>query len=633
MIKIVNRSIILACLGILFFAKDSLALSCSPYSQENYDIIFHGKATKTSKVGEYYQTTFQVLTPLKGNLTRSQNIYHKSPLLPKKELWISAKCQGSLDKCAIEMGECEAPFEIPEFGRSTLHYMACHENSEKLSKVINSSNVLTRYPSKSYGYEASYDYLYSKERLEEVNLDSNQTLLTAAIICKNGDNVKYLLDNYPDLINHSADISPVMIAIENMNIQNKEALTKIFESVDLTKVEKTPKHDLNLGFQVSEYRGTICEEINEKEASALQFAIACASKEVADLALKKAKISDIKKKYPNGLLNFVLRSKNSEVVLSNFDKLNSQINQPNEYGHTPLLNAIIASQNVEIINFLIKSGADVNLVSKVKPRGICNQYMFYGCTFSGVTNPVHMAVQVCDASALEALIASGANLNLNLYPSCRDSLLNTALIRTKETCANVADILFKNNLKICREDFTGGVLAYAITSGKIENLKTVFKNVKGILKGDLEGALRIAVYNGSADTVKYLLDMGVDPNYNSNSPLISISNHRNSVLGVYGDDVLKHTQTTIELLKHGANVNAQDSYGNTALHTATKEVDISRLKVLLEYGAKKDIKNKDGKTAIDMIDESSRKSPNKTEHDKAQMRELLMKNVQPSVSI
>lgn len=55
------------------------------------------------------------------------------------------------------------------------------------------------------------------------------------------------------------------------------------------------------------------------------------------------------------------------------------------------------------------------------------------------------------------------------------------------------------------------------------------------------------------------------------------------------------------LVKAGADVNAQDGLGNTALHIAVMKREIVTIKYLMEHGAKVDIQNDSGYTPLDML--------------------------------
>ncbi len=60
----------------------------------------------------------------------------------------------------------------------------------------------------------------------------------------------------------------------------------------------------------------------------------------------------------------------------------------------------------------------------------------------------------------------------------------------------------------------------------------------------------------------------------------------------------------IALLKAGADINRQDTHGNTALHYSAKNGNIECIKILSEQSANKMILNKDHKKAIDIAREN-----------------------------
>ena len=52
------------------------------------------------------------------------------------------------------------------------------------------------------------------------------------------------------------------------------------------------------------------------------------------------------------------------------------------------------------------------------------------------------------------------------------------------------------------------------------------------------------------------------------------------------------------LVEHGADINAKDKSGNTALMIASKDMNLEMVKYLVEHGADVNAKNAEGKTAL-----------------------------------
>lgn len=67
--------------------------------------------------------------------------------------------------------------------------------------------------------------------------------------------------------------------------------------------------------------------------------------------------------------------------------------------------------------------------------------------------------------------------------------------------------------------------------------------------------------------------------------------------------MLNHPKTLVELLTHGANINIQDNNGNTALMSSIRDRLIDHFVILMKYNPDLTLKNNDGFTALDIAKE------------------------------
>ncbi|MBL0388203.1 ankyrin repeat domain-containing protein [Tumebacillus sp. ITR2] len=102
--------------------------------------------------------------------------------------------------------------------------------------------------------------------------------------------------------------------------------------------------------------------------------------------------------------------------------------------------------------------------------------------------------------------------------------------------------------------------------------------------------LFLSAIRGNVDLVTKELELGADPNYtkldNGDTPLI-------------GSALLMRLHVVELLLANGANINAQDNDGYSALIMAVSKQDLDMTKLLLDHGADPSLKSKEG-TALDL---------------------------------
>jgi ankyrin repeat protein len=126
-----------------------------------------------------------------------------------------------------------------------------------------------------------------------------------------------------------------------------------------------------------------------------------------------------------------------------------------------------------------------------------------------------------------------------------------------------------------------GITNHLIESGADVNAQTKY--------GDTP--LATAVRTGNSEAVKLLLNNGANPNFKDSGNFTLLHNATNhnklEILGL--------------LLEAGANPNIQmRTFAYTPLHLACKNGDLKSVELLLKYGADPKIKDSDGRTALQL---------------------------------
>jgi ankyrin repeat protein len=106
-----------------------------------------------------------------------------------------------------------------------------------------------------------------------------------------------------------------------------------------------------------------------------------------------------------------------------------------------------------------------------------------------------------------------------------------------------------------------------------------------------ENCLWAAAFRNDVETIDLLVKHGatVDPVTEDETPFLSAVK-------------TSHFAAAERLLRHGANVNFQDSKGLTALHyTLRKDTAPKHVEMLVRHGADPSLRAKDGKSALDLV--------------------------------
>jgi ankyrin repeat protein len=111
-------------------------------------------------------------------------------------------------------------------------------------------------------------------------------------------------------------------------------------------------------------------------------------------------------------------------------------------------------------------------------------------------------------------------------------------------------------------------------------------------------------YGANSTKVKELLKSGANPNCETTIASGQISNYTPLMFASYSND----SNSVKELLKADAEIDAQDSCGNTALMCAAESYkSLYTICLLIEKGANLYLKNNKDKTVFDILDKYSKR--------------------------
>ncbi|WP_353283576.1 ankyrin repeat domain-containing protein [Wolbachia endosymbiont (group A) of Pogonocherus hispidulus] len=305
------------------------------------------------------------------------------------------------------------------------------------------------------------------------------------------------------------------------------------------------------------------------------------------------------------------------------------INAPGELGRTSLHLASKAGKR-DNVKLLLDRGANIEVRDE------------FGYT------PISLATQSGKWSVVELLLDRGANIDTQDKKG--QTLLHSAVSGNN---LDMIQFLLDRGANIeVQDDFGYTPILYAAQSGKWDVVKLLISNgAKFNNEITIQGTpLHFAVQEGNLDMIRFLLDEGADiesQDKDNKKPLhLAVDTNRLSVVKLLLDrgasvnakdennkapldlateedmiEVLKKAQLDQELLINarngnldkvkdliiqGANLEAKDINGNTALHNACSNGHLKVVEYLIEKGASLKAKNKDGKTPLDLAIQEGR---------------------------
>lgn len=261
-------------------------------------------------------------------------------------------------------------------------------------------------------------------------------------------------------------------------------------------------------------------------------------------------------------------------------KFVQDINATDKNGYTALHVAVL-EKNIKVTTILIEHGAKVNLESyedKLLPeidalvdRG---SYIIDNDDKERYVSltPLHIAALTGSKNIVKLLIKHGADVNKENYEYIKP--IHCAI---DSGSVEIVSIIQKNggggfSWRICRHShkFSEKIFCYAGTYGKVDILKHFIK--KGIKCGS---ALLKAARNGFEETVRLLVQSGVDVDYTDNEDDRAI--HAASFFG--------HLNIIRILIDNGAKIDENSSKWQSPLAIASSEGHYEVANILLQNGA------------------------------------------------
>lgn len=427
-------------------------------------------------------------------------------------------------------------------------------------------------------------------------------------------------------------------------VDNNNLLSKAIETsnIELVKLLIDAGLDVNETFNCNETALMVAAKKGAVEivkfllaAGAKADAKDCSDETALVLAVKYGRTEILSvleitsKEERSNLLLVAVQARQSELIDTLLD---ADLNFSDSIGATALIYAI-KTQNVEIINKLIKKGADVNFQQKLQSNN--NQSDIDPEELKSLSPLMH-AVETGNLDIVKLLVNNGANVNAISYFS---PVQAERFTKNKQTALSLA-VYYLYGLEKNREEIVKFLIDQGadvnFTSGgerSLYNTSTILlsainNNAKEVVaklleKGaePLDSYLNIAVEKAGQEIFTLLLNNGAKPNketliiacrlgYLNIVKLLldkglSANSSDDYSFAIHSAANAGHLNVVDLLIERGANINEVNYIGATALMLALNNKHLEVARLLLNKAADINIKDKDGKDTLSYAAQST----------------------------
>lgn len=209
---------------------------------------------------------------------------------------------------------------------------------------------------------------------------------------------------------------------------------------------------------------------------------------------------------------------------------------------------------------------------------------------------LNAAIQAGNTEHFAVLVEAGARVGKDA-----DEFLIYLISQRETPTAGMVELLLAKGAHLNQPTKYKSALMYAASEGHVEIAKLLLARGEDVNMQTDEGtALMMAVCRGNLELVQLLLDDGARVNAKHRSgrtPLIMSADRSIAEMNAKKGDPppVPSSEIMSLLLARGADPNAADQYGHTALMEATS---IAKVKLLLARGAQVNAKDDEGETAL-----------------------------------